>query len=373
MGNQRKNNVLSDVLVIALKSEIWVTPEAIRRFPNIIYLTTDKRPSYSVKLKFVKKYKTFIKNYKPKIILLIYVDHIVHDFIKLKRNGKIGNAKIIFCSRKTYPLDGKNLVRNVSLKDTQYIDIIIYHAIEVHYAYSNSHLRKKLHFQPLHPTGIGEVDESIDTNDMMWKLAPCNVSYKNNLVIRNYIFSGGFAKRDYNSIIEAVKGLPVQLLIETSEKELKNTFYGELPENVIVNYRSMRPDGSPKDSLQDYLEKMAKSLFVILPIRKQADGIGRGLTTLAQALYLGKAIITNNNSAFDWYFSNNIEGITVPYEDVNKYKESIIKMLEDDRLIKTFESNSKEKGKLLRTSSIMNDYEKLCNDLLNEETNLIVK
>jgi glycosyltransferase involved in cell wall biosynthesis len=368
LDNERKNNVLSDVLVITLKSEIWITPEAIRRFPNIIYLTTDKRPKYGVKRKFIKTCKTFIKNYKPKIILLIYVDHIVPDFIKLKRSGKMGDVKIVFCSRKTYPLDGKNLVRNVSLKDAKYLEIIVYTSMDIYYSYSNSDLRKKLHFIPHSPVGIGDIDKSVDTKDVMWKLAPCNFSFKHYSGTSNYIFSGGFAQRDYKSIVEAVRGLPVKLLIETSEKELKNTLTGELPENVFVNYKS-RPGtvNGTIESLKDYLRKMAKSLFVVIPIRKISDGIPYGLTTLVQAQYLGKAIVTNNNSGFDWYFTNNIEGIEIPYEDVQKYRESFIRILEDDMLRKAFERNSREKGKLLSNSKVIDDYEKLCIDLLKQD------
>jgi glycosyltransferase involved in cell wall biosynthesis len=171
----------------------------------------------------------------------------------------------------------------------------------------------------------------------------------------NYIFSGGGHSRDYASLIEAVRGLDVHLKIVTfSYKTLGYT--RELPENCEVLWTM---------PLQEFLGIMADALLVVVPLE---EGIGpRGHTTAAQALRLGKAVITTENASMEEYITHEQEGLLVRAGDVSGYRQAITRLLEDPQLLARCECNARKRIPGLTYAAFRQHIVVLCLRLLLED------
>jgi glycosyltransferase involved in cell wall biosynthesis len=109
-----------------------------------------------------------------------------------------------------------------------------------------------------------------------------------------YIFCGGNTRRDFQTLIAAVRGLPYPVRIVTMSDAViaghgSALNEGELPLNVEV----VRHDGS-----ETFVDHMASARLAVLPIKRDnisASGIGVYLASMA----LGKCVITSEGPAVD--------------------------------------------------------------------------
>jgi len=101
----------------------------------------------------------------------------------------------------------------------------------------------------------------------------------------NRICSAGLEYRDYDTLIEAVAGLSVEVVIAAASPWSTFTFEGEdraLPSNVVVDsfdYAGLR-------------ELYASSLFVVVPLRDVENQAG--ITTILEAMAMGKAVVVSH-------------------------------------------------------------------------------
>lgn len=141
----------------------------------------------------------------------------------------------------------------------------------------------------------------------------------------SYIFSGGYSRRDYDSLIQACRELPYSLKILTPAKygnEVHRTFIdrNNLPANVEV----INDDGS----FESFANFVANSKFVVLPTYKldfAATGIGVYLLSMA----LGKCVVITSGPSSDLILSDK-QAVIVPPEDPVSLRSAIKKIYSDD-------------------------------------------
>src|SRR4051794_17133642 len=112
-----------------------------------------------------------------------------------------------------------------------------------------------------------------------------------------YVFAGGDSLRDYDTLIEAVRGLDAQVRIAT------NRPLGELPENVT----------SGPVTLAEYNELIAGARVVAVPMQRGRRGAG--LLTYLNAMALGKPVIVTDSPAVAEYVEPGTTGVVVPPAD----------------------------------------------------------
>lgn len=141
-----------------------------------------------------------------------------------------------------------------------------------------------------------------------------------------YVFCGGITRRDFATLIEAVRQLPYPVKIVTLpefiiQRSGSTVDSSSLPDTVEV----VRHDKS--DSFIDYI---AGARLVVLPIKKaniSASGIGVYLASMA----LGKCVIISQGPAVDGVVPPGA-AVIVPAEDPEALRQAIRSTYEDDSL-----------------------------------------
>jgi len=318
-GHQQDIGFLSDVLVLTVRKSFWASKEC-EIFPNRIY--TKIFYGYSQNrinsLFLALKGLVYIFFHRPKIILVGSAIRIVPWLVKLKKRGGFAKTKLIATD---YANDS----------DTIYLDRIILYSRDW-IEHRSTEVRKKCVFMPLPADG---------------RFGLCKSTQQ-----RNYIFAGGGQDRDFKSLIEAVSGLDVHLKIVTISPE-KLGQVGQLPANCEVLW---------KMPLQEFLELMAGSLFVVVPLIEA--NYPHGQTTLVQALSLGKAVVVTRNVGIDEYMTDGKMGIIVSPGDVVGYREAILRLLKNPDLRQSYELNARAKAAELTYAAFSKRLVALCRELL---------
>lgn len=275
-------NILNDVLVVTTRKSFWASQESEifphRLYTRIVYGHSSNR--LNSLLLFIRVL-TWMMLRKPKLIF-------------------VGSAVRVGCwiawIKKILGLQVKLIVMNHFFSDSvaPYVDrCIVYQKAEIS-LYKDS---QKYVFTPLPPAGNFQRDST-----------PHNPPY---------IFSGGGSKRDFGTLIEAVKDIQVNLLLVIPSAEILG-YDHPLPSNCTVEY---------KMPLDDFLERIAKSLFVVVPLK---DGKKpHGQTTVLQAMALGKCVVTNDIPANWDYITHQQDGLLIPPEDVEALHKAITTLLND--------------------------------------------
>jgi Glycosyl transferases group 1 len=120
-----------------------------------------------------------------------------------------------------------------------------------------------------------------------------------------YVFAGGDSLRDYDTLIEAARGLDAPVRIGT------NNPLGPLPENVT---------GGPVTP-KEYDELLANARAVAVPMRRGRRGAG--LITYLNAMALGKPVIVTDSPAVGEYVEHGRTGIVVPPEDPKALRDAL--------------------------------------------------
>jgi glycosyltransferase involved in cell wall biosynthesis len=148
----------------------------------------------------------------------------------------------------------------------------------------------------------------------------------------DYIFSGGSMQRDYGTLIEAVKDIPIKVRIAAPKQAVRKEVASE---NIV-------PMGFVNSI--EYYATMAKSKFVVLSLE---PGIrrGPGVTTYVSAMRLGKAVIINEDKASISYIKDGKTGLIVPPKDAVALRNAIEKLLNNDELRREMSQNAYEYAK----------------------------
>jgi hypothetical protein len=169
-----------------------------------------------------------------------------------------------------------------------------------------------------------------------------------------YVFSGGGTLRDFRSLIAAVAEIDIRLNLVTFSPETLDAG-NDLPGNCQVLWRM---------PLERFLSMMAGSLFVAVPLRPGA--ITGGHTTIAQALCLGKAVVTTRGVGVEDYVSDGREGLLVDAGDVAGYRTAIQTLIDDEALRRSCERHARARAAELTYASFARRIESLCAEVLDE-------
>jgi len=345
-------------LLVASPMDIWITKYIAECFPNILFYN---RMVDSSEL-FITSLSEKIKAISPNTVIIastnVGSENITKKIVKFVKSSFGDSIKLIFITHKTFSCQPDLLVKHIDKGAIKCLDAIVYYSMDVKKRCKQYGFYDKLYFIPLWVKQIGKINEEIGEN-IVTKTIPLDIS-EIDICDKGYAFSGGFARRDYNSLINAVNGLPVNLHLETSDRELRRTYKGDLPKNVSYNNRDR------SCSAKSFFEQMAESSFVIVPIDRVAKGVPRGLTSLTQSIYMGKPIIINKSIAFDWYVKEGENALLVDYGDVNGYKKAISKMINNKDLFNKLKSGSERIAKKLSAESFTSSLEKLCKKVEND-------
>ncbi|MEP1125071.1 MAG: glycosyltransferase family 4 protein [Ilumatobacter sp.] len=135
------------------------------------------------------------------------------------------------------------------------------------------------------------------------------------------ISSAGLERRDYATLLRAVDGLDVSVLIAADSpwsKREDSTQHGARPANVEFE----------RLSLHDLRDLYGRSNFVVMPL--EAVDFQAGITTILEAMSMGKAVICSRTVGQN---DTLIEGETAVYveaHDPAALRQAVVALLDDD-------------------------------------------
>jgi glycosyltransferase involved in cell wall biosynthesis len=169
-----------------------------------------------------------------------------------------------------------------------------------------------------------------------------------------YLFTGGVSKRDYDTLLEAVRGLKYHVLVlmpPNSTSKVHGTKISS--ENLPPNVEVVHDDGSP----ESWVDYMSRAKLIILPIKKNTISPS-GISTYLTAMALHKCVIVSEGPATRGVIPEGA-AVIVPPADVKHLQQAIIKCCEDDG----FREGVASKGYNYAIS--LKDHERLIGDILN--------
>ena len=145
--------------------------------------------------------------------------------------------------------------------------------------------------------------------------------------------STGIDHRDFETMVNAFKGLSLKLDLYLVDKELYEK-YKDFAENILVHF--IEPNGSLESSLLSsytVAKELAKSSVSIICSKPVTDRkLSFGLTSVLEATGLGKPVIITRNRYQPQRFEDNMIGLFVKPDDVEDLRKSIIKIGTDNEL-----------------------------------------
>jgi glycosyltransferase involved in cell wall biosynthesis len=136
--------------------------------------------------------------------------------------------------------------------------------------------------------------------------------------VENRIVSAGLELRDYPTLIEAVRGLDVDVRLAAASpwsKRRNETENRRLPPNVharAYNYRELR-------------DLYASARFVVVPLYE--TDFQAGVTTILEAMAMGKAVIASRTRGQREVIDDGVTGIYVPPGDSHALRTAITELL----------------------------------------------
>jgi hypothetical protein len=309
---------LRDVLVVTVRKSFWASPEC-EAFPNRVYARTLWGHSTNLLNTVVLGGQVLLAlaRTRPGLVFFGSAPRLVPFFLVLRRFGLFRQGIIAT----THSYFGRRLGR--------FADRVIVHSRREGEGWPNAR------FLPL--PADGDFDAV--------------VPYSNGTP---YIFSGGGTLRDFRSLIRAVDGLDIRLDVVTFSPDTLDAG-GELPENCRVLWTM---------PLERFLSIMAGSLFVAVPLH--ANAVTGGHTTIAQALCLGKAVVTTRDAGVDDYVSNGEEGLLVEAGDVAGYRRAVQTLIKDEDLRQSCERRARARAPQLSYAAFARAIGSLCLEVLAE-------
>jgi glycosyltransferase involved in cell wall biosynthesis len=161
------------------------------------------------------------------------------------------------------------------------------------------------------------------------------------------------AARSATSQLEAVEGTDVRLIVVTHSPETLGV--AASPPNSRVLFTM---------PLQQFLSYAAGSLFVVVPLL--GTDTPHGHTTIAQALSLGKAVVTTRGAAVADYVRDGVEGLLVEAGDVSGYRDAILRLVRDEDLRRSCERAARARAPEFSYATFAGSIVALCREVLTE-------
>ena len=281
---------LERVVVLSVRKSFWASKEA-ERFSRRLYTPSLLgRPSWSLLNSGVLAVRGLFAVWRrpPGLILIGSAHGLVPWFVTLRRLRLLRGAKLAITNQKGLSDDRVPLVDAIIEYSTREIDA------------RPPGVRERCVFLPLPADGDFAA------------VAPVTDG--------GYVFSGGGGQRDFPALIEAARGLDVPVRFVTFSPEFLE-WEGDLPQNCDVRWQMPLPE---------FLDAVAGATLVVVPLRR--GSYSHGHTTVAQALRLGKAVVTTRDASIEDYVEDGREGLLVEPGDADGYRAAIRRLLDDHEL-----------------------------------------
>jgi glycosyltransferase involved in cell wall biosynthesis len=138
---------------------------------------------------------------------------------------------------------------------------------------------------------------------------------------RRMICSAGLEFRDYPTLVEAVRGLDVEVVVAAASPWSKRTTDvadGGVPSNVTLT----------KLSLFELRTLYAQARFVVMPL--QPVEFQAGITTILEAMAMGKAVVCSRTAGQTDAITEGVSGQYVPPGDAAALRAAIVALLDDE-------------------------------------------
>ncbi len=146
-----------------------------------------------------------------------------------------------------------------------------------------------------------------------------------------FFISAGHTDRDFETIIEAFRGLPYRLKIFCTPTSLPKT--KDIPANVEVNWEVTYS----KDLIPFY----QKAIAILIPLKLPPNTDGcQGMTSIQDVLTFGKPTVITTNPCLNINVEEEGIGFNVAMNDVNRWKEKIILLATDKEIWEKMSQNS---------------------------------
>jgi glycosyltransferase involved in cell wall biosynthesis len=308
---------LRDVLVLTVRKSFWASPES-ELFPNRVFAPTVAGHSTSAvnTLLLLARAVVGILRHRPKLIFVGSAHRLVPLLLVL-RGLRILRTKLIVTNQVYF---GPRLAR--------FADRVIVYS------------RRETEGRPNYVYVAIPADGAFHEVEPHREDAP-------------YVFSGGGTLRDFESLFAAVEGTNLRVIVVTHSRE---TLGGtEPPPNCRVLFTM---------PLQQFLSYAAGSLFVVVPLRG-AD-TPHGHTTIAQALSLGKAVVTTRGAAVADYVRDGVEGLLVEPGDVTGYRDAILRLAGDTHLRHSCQRAARGRAAEFSYAAFARSIAALCREVLSD-------
>lgn len=138
----------------------------------------------------------------------------------------------------------------------------------------------------------------------------------------SYIFTGGLHHRDYATLRDAVRDLPIEVRIAAPAGSIP-------PANLSPNMKLLGRIGR-----DEYFQTMARAKLVVLSLEPHILR-SPGVITYVYAMRLGKCVIVNEPEGAPSYIENGRTGVIVPHSSPAALRSAIVDMLNDDERRRT--------------------------------------
>jgi hypothetical protein len=316
-------SVLDDVLVVTVRKSFWASPQA-ERWPRRLYARVFYGHSSNRFNSVVVTLRTLLAVWirRPRLIVLGSVERATSWLIRARGLGLLRGTPLV-------------VTNHLDLSDAELaqVECVILYARPV-IEDARPALRDRATFIPLPADGDFAAASRNGTGT-------------------GRVFAGGGADRDFASLIRAVEGTPIQLEIVTFDPAMLG-WEGELPANVTVHWRM---------PLEAFLPRLARSEFVVVPLR--TPGSPHGQTTVVQALALGKAVVATRTPGVLDYVEDGKEGLLVEPGDIEGYRTSATRLSEDPDFRQACEQNARAKSAMLTYDVFGDRLAALCKELVD--------
>lgn len=316
---RRDDERLRDVLVLTVRKSFWASRES-EIFPRRVFVPTLVGHSTSLvntALVAVRALAAALRR-RPRLLLVGSAHRLVPALLLLRRAGGLRRTGLIVTNQVYF---GPRLGRHA--------DRVI--------VYSRRETLGRPNYVYLPIPADGDFDAVVP------EAAP-----------EPYVFSGGGTLRDYGSLFAAMAGTGLPLTVVTHSPATLGVD-GPPPPGCRVLWRM---------PLDRFLSLMAGSLFVVVPLR--GLDTPHGHTTIAQALCLGKAVVTTRGAAVADYVRDGVEGLLVEPGDVAGYRQAIRRLATDDDLRRSCERAARARAPEFSYTSFARSLVALCGEVLAE-------
>jgi hypothetical protein len=312
-----RDDRLGRVLVLTTRKSFWASPES-EAFPHRVHTPSVSGHSTSVVNTLLLGIKALLAlvRLRPQLLFFGSAHRLVPGFLVLRKLGVLRRTKLIATNHVFF---GPELGR--------YADRVIV------YSRQEAEARENCVYLPIPADG--------DFAAVVPRTGP-----------EPYVFSGGWTMRDFGSLFAAIGGTGLALTVVTHSPATLGVESEPPPEcTVLWNM-----------GLQDFLGYLAGSRFAVVPLR--ASPVAHGHTTVAQALCLGKAVVTTRGAGVSDYVRDGVEGLLVDPGDVEGYRAAILRLAGDDEFRGSCEAAARARAPEFSYASFQRSLTELCLDVL---------